>query len=238
MSKKDKNPDDFSVAQLLIQFFLIGAIFSAWTSPAIQPVKIMVVLFHELSHGLMALATGGKVLNIVVTWEEGGFCETEGGIAALIVSAGYLGSMFFGGLLLYLSRFSSYVPGVYTILALTLTAAILTVLSDSFSRSFATALAAVFLLVGLLAPAMISALFLRVLGTVSCLYSLFDIYGDVLAGDGPGAETANDALVFSEITGVSPTLVGLAWLAVSFAYFVTVLRFTIAAPQPATVNES
>jgi hypothetical protein len=236
MSKKASTTDDFSVAQVLIQFIVIGVIFSAWTSPVIQPVKIMVVLFHELSHGLMAIATGGKVLNIVVTWDEGGFCETEGGIAALIVSAGYLGSMFSGGLLLYLSRFSGYVPGVYTILTLLLGAAILTVLNDPFTRSFATGLAAAFLLLGLVAPAMISAFFLRILGTVSCLYSLFDIYGDVLVG-GRSGEIANDALVFSEITGVSPTLIGFAWLAVSFAYFVAVLRFVVVEPQPVEVTE-
>ncbi len=235
MSKKIKDSDDFSVAQVLIQFILIGAIFLAWSSSAIQPVKIMVVLFHELSHGLMAIATGGKVLNIVVTWDEGGFCETEGGVAALIVSAGYLGSMFFGGLLLYLSRFRGYVPCVYMILTLTLVAAMITVLSDPFSRSFATGLAAAFLLLGLLAPAAISALFLRVLGTVSCLYSLFDIYGDVLVSGGSGG-IANDATVFSEITGVSPALVGSAWLAVSFAYFLTVLRFVVVA-QPVEVEK-
>lgn len=234
MSNKIKKSDDFSVAQVLIQFILIGVIFSIWSTSAIQPVKIMVVLFHELSHGLMAIATGGKVLNIVVTWDEGGFCETEGGVAALIVSAGYLGSMFFGGLLLYLSRFRGYVPCVYMILTLILVAAMITVLSDPFSRSFATGLAAAFLLLGLLAPAVISALFLRVLGTVSCLYSLFDIYGDVLVTGGSGG-IANDATVFSEITGVDPALVGFAWLAVSFAYFLTVLRFVVVEPEPVEV---
>ena len=162
MSTKAKKTEDLSVGQLMVQCCLISVVFLAWSSPLIQPVKIMVVLFHELSHGLMALATGGKVLNIVVTWEEGGFCETEGGIAALIVSAGYLGSMFFGGLLLYLSRLRDYVPVAYTILTLMLAAAILTVLDDPFSRSFATGLAASFLLLGLVVPAMISALFLQI----------------------------------------------------------------------------
>ena len=51
-------------------------------------------------------------------------------------------------------------------------------------------------------------------------------------------EIANDATVFSEITGISPTLVGFAWLAISFAYFIFVLRFVVVAPQPVEANES
>ena len=233
MSTPADKTDDLSISQLITQGLLFCAVFFAWSSPAIQPVKIMVVLFHEMSHGLMALATGGTVLNIVVTWEEGGFCETEGGVPALVVSAGYLGSMFFGGLLLYLSRFRDYVPVVYTILTLTLAAAILTVLNDPFTRSFATGLAAAFLLLGLLAPLLVSGLFLQLLGTVSCLYCLFDIYGDVLVARGPVGGVENDATVFSQLTGVSPTLVGFAWLAVSFGYFLTILRFVVFRPQPA-----
>ena len=236
--EKTEQPLGISVSQLLLQCFMICVVFAAWSTPAIQPVKIMVVLFHELSHGLMAIATGGSVLAIEITRFEGGFCETEGGIPELIVSAGYLGSMFFGGLLLYLSKFRGAAPVVYTMLTLTLAAAIFTVIRDPYTRTFATGLAAAFITMGLLAPAIISATFLQLLGTVSCLYSLFDIYGDVLVGGHQHAhgphELANDATVFAELTGVSATVVGVAWLAVSFVYFLFVLRaFLVVQPEPA-----
>ncbi len=72
------------------------------------------------------------------------------------------------------------------------------------------------------------------LGTVSCLYSIFDIYGDVVVSGG----VENDAQIFSDLTGVSPDLVGFVWLAISIVYFITVLRFFVlrsdaSDPQPA-----
>ena len=234
MAKSPQNSEGISVTHVVLQFILICMTFALWTSPIIQPVKIMVVLFHEMSHGLMALVTGGQVINVVITPDEGGLCETEGGVVPLIVSAGYLGSMFFGGLLLYLSKFRSAVSVVYTVLTIVLAAAIFTVLQDPFSRTFATGLAGAFIFLGLLAPAFLASLFLQLLGTVSCLYSIFDIYGDVVVSDG----VENDAQIFSDLTGVSPNLVGFVWLAISVVYFVTVLRFFVLrrdepTPQPA-----
>jgi hypothetical protein len=203
------------------------AVFYLWSSPVIQPVKIMVVLVHEMSHGFMALATGGKVVRIVIEADEGGYCETVGGIGELIVSAGYLGSMFFGGLLLYLSRFRGAMAVVYTFLTLTLIAAIFTVLESGFARTFATSLAASFIFVGLLAPAVVGAVFLRILGTVSCLYSIFDIYWDVLATQRLGYTVENDAVAFSQLTGVDPQLVGGLWFLVSVLYFLFILKLTV-----------
>ena len=225
MGSSSPENEGISVTNVIAQSLLICAVFYLWSSPVIQPVKIMVVLFHEISHGLMALASGGKVMSIVITADEGGACETEGGLPLLIVSAGYLGSMFVGGLLLYLSRFRGGVPVVYTLLTLTLGGAIFTVLHDPYSRTFATALAGSFLMVGLLAPALLGALFLRVLGTVSCLYSILDIYWDVLAKPAYAAE--NDAVAFSSLTGVPPQAVGLAWLGVSAVYFFVVLKIIV-----------
>jgi hypothetical protein len=187
----------------------------------------MVVLFHEMSHGLMAIATGGRVLEITITADEGGACETEGGTALLIVGAGYLGSMFFGGLLLYLSKFRSAIPVVYTFLTLTVGAAIFSVLHDPYSRTFATGLAGTFIFVGLLSPSFIGALFLRMVGTVSCLYSILDIYWDVLASNRPGIAAENDALVFASLAGISPQTVGFLWLGASVAYFFVILKTVV-----------
>ena len=215
--------EDFSVGSLIVQMFLMGLVFYLWTSPVIHPVKIMVVLFHEMSHGIMALASGGQVQSIVVTADEGGSCVTVGGIGVLIVSAGYLGSMFFGGLLLYLSKVRGSVPIVYSLLTLLITAAICTVLHDPYTRAFATGLAGTFICLGLLAPNFIGVLVLRLLGTVSCLYSLIDIYHDVLAENEGAHLVQNDATAFARMTGIPATTVGAMWLAASAIFFAAVL---------------
>ena len=217
---------ELSAWSLFLQCSLMGVVFYLWSSPVMQPVKIMVVLFHEMSHGIVALASGGQVRSIMVTADEGGACETVGGVALLIVSAGYLGSMFFGGLLLYLSNIRGSAPIVYTLLTLVLASAIMTVLHDPYSRTFATALAGSFICIGLLAPNWVAVFFLRVLGTVSCLYSMIDIYSDILAT--PSTHVAdNDATAFARLTGIPPATVGIVWLLASFVFFLVVLKSTL-----------
>jgi len=227
MGRNSEYNEEFSVAYFLTQLLLICIVLYMWSAPVMLPVKLMVVLFHEMSHGFMALATGGQVIEIIITLDEGGSCETEGGSALLIISAGYLGSMFSGGLLLYLSRFRSCVPGVYIVLTLTLTAAIFTVLHDPSSRTLATSLAGAFIFLGLVAPVVMGAIVLRVLGTVGCLYSIFDIYWDILAKHGGDYIAENDAVAFSRLTDISPESVGLAWLAVSVVYFLVILKIMV-----------
>jgi hypothetical protein len=224
MGRSSEYHEEFSIAHFIMQFLLICMVIYLWSAPVMLPVKLLVVLFHEMSHGFMALATGGQVIEIIVTLDEGGSCETEGGSALFIISAGYLGSMFAGGLLLYLSRFRSCVPGVYIVLTVTLTAAIFTVLHDPNSRTLATSLAGAFIFLGLVAPAVVAVIVLRIVGTVGCLYSIFDIYWDVLATHGAEYAAENDAVAFSRLTDVSPESVGMAWLAVSVVYFLVILK--------------
>lgn len=243
MADSGQRGEGLSLYHIILQISLMCVVLHLWSSPLIQPLKLMVVLFHEISHGLVALATGGKVLSIWIAPNEGGGCETEGGMPLLIVSAGYLGSMFFGGMILYLSRLRGFVPVVYGMLTLVLGAATMTVLKDSYSRTFAFALAGTFVGLGFLVPGVLGGIVLRTIGTMSCLYSILDIYQDILAV-GPGTSVQNDAVVFAQLSGTSPEIVGAAWLGVSVAYFLVVLKVTLSgapagapavkSPQPAT----
>ena len=86
--------------------FLVGfaAYFSAiwylWDTPAVYPLKVFVVLLHEISHAMMAVATGGTIERIVLDPNQGGACYCPGGNAFLTLSAGYLGSLAWGALLI------------------------------------------------------------------------------------------------------------------------------------------
>ena len=243
MADSGQRGEGLSLYHIILQISLMCVVLDLWSSPLIQRLKLMVVLFHELSHGLVALATGGKVLSIWIAPNEGGGCETEGGMPLLIVSAGYLGSMFFGGMILYLSRLRGFVPVVYGMLTLVLGAATMTVFKDSYSRTFAFALAGTFVGLGFLLPGVLGGIVLRIIGTMSCLYSILDIYQDILAG-GPGASVQNDAVVFAQLSGTSPEIVGVTWLGISIVYFLVVLKVTLSnvpstaptlkSPQPAT----
>jgi len=52
--------------------------------------------FHEISHGIAALVTGGHVLRIQLFANGAGLCTTQGGIAFVISFAGYAGATLWG----------------------------------------------------------------------------------------------------------------------------------------------
>jgi len=52
--------------------------------------------FHEISHGIAALITGGNVLRIQLFANGAGLCTTQGGIGFVISFAGYAGATLWG----------------------------------------------------------------------------------------------------------------------------------------------
>ncbi len=52
--------------------------------------------FHEISHGLTALLTGGSIHNIHLSFNGSGTCTTSGGWLFLITFTGYAGSALWG----------------------------------------------------------------------------------------------------------------------------------------------
>ena len=100
------------VAGFLAFFAVLWFLWDTWL---VTPLKLFVVMLHEISHGLAAVATGGSIDRIVLTPDLGGACYCGGGDAFLTLSAGYLGSLLWGAALVLLaarlSRGSSWITG-------------------------------------------------------------------------------------------------------------------------------
>ena len=87
-----------------VEFILLMAIavaisyvpFLSWPFMWIQ------TFFHEISHGLAALITGGSIIRIELNFNGSGVCYTGGGIRFIVAIAGYLGAAI-SGMLFYLS---------------------------------------------------------------------------------------------------------------------------------------
>ncbi|KAG8835094.1 hypothetical protein FRC17_005215 [Serendipita sp. 399] len=83
---------------------LLIVAFAFWTFPVIRvvinPLKLFVIGWHEFCHIAAAILTGGTILSISIDPNLGGACEMEGGVASIILSAGYLGSLGLGGALM------------------------------------------------------------------------------------------------------------------------------------------
>ena len=209
--KKRADPTAKTRVRLVAGFMaFFAALWFLWDTWIVTPLKLFVVLLHEISHGLAAVATGGAIEKIVVTSDLGGACYCGGGDAFLTLSAGYLGSLLWGAALVLvaarLGRKSSWITG--TIGVLIGLVAVLYV-RNPFGLLFGLGFGAA--LIGAaryLSPA-VNKRVLWALGLTSCLYAVLDIKSDVL--DRP--ELRSDARMLAEMTGVPTVLWGGLWIA-------------------------
>lgn len=191
-----------------------------WHNPVLFPLRILVVLFHELGHALVALATGGKVLEIGLGSNEGGHCVTSGGWRFFILNGGYLGSLVAGLVLLALSRAQrasrGLVSGLGLLVLLVSVLLVRPVLSFGFGYGLLTG--AGLMLLGAKAPAPACWWTLRLVGVFSVLYALLDVRDDVFrySGDlGP-----SDATMLAEMTHIPALVWGGGWILAGVALLV------------------
>ncbi|MBI5508478.1 MAG: M50 family metallopeptidase [Deltaproteobacteria bacterium] len=192
---------------------LTAAVVLLWGTPVVYPLKILVVLFHEMSHGLAAVLTGGRIVEIQVVAQEGGLALSEGGSRFVTLSAGYLGSLLFGGVILVLASRTRADRALALLLGVVLAAVTLLLVRPILGFGFAFgALCAVALIVsGWKLPAAVNDLLLRVVGLTSCLYAVLDIKSDVL--DRP--QLQSDAAMLAALTGLPTRFWGALWIVVA-----------------------
>lgn len=90
------------------------------------PFKWLESYFHEISHGLTAVFTGGSIVRIQLFPNGAGLCTTRGGSSFLISLMGYGGAIIWGGLLFSLASVHRNIARVFSIVLLCLlTASIL-----------------------------------------------------------------------------------------------------------------
>ena len=189
-----------------------GTVWFLWDTAAVYPLKVFVVLLHEISHAVVAVATGGAIDRIVLDPNQGGACYCPGGNAFLTLSAGYLGSLAWGGLLISAGQAkrinSRWVTGAAGLLVVGLTLAyVRSIFGFGFGLAFGVAL-----VIGAakLSPAVNQSVLLT-LGLTSCLYAILDIKSDIL--DRP--ELRSDAAMLGDITGIPTVVWGSLWITVA-----------------------
>lgn len=189
-----------------------GVLWLLWNTPIVYPLKIFVVLLHEISHGAVAVLTGGTIERIGVDAQEGGFCQCPGGSPFLTLSAGYLGSLLWGGLILTAARGRGNWPriGAAAIGLIVIAVAILYI-RNLFGLLFGVTFGVAMILSARQLPREGNAALLTALGLTSCLYAILDIKSDVL--DRP--EVISDARMLAEYTGIPTVVWGAFWIALA-----------------------
>ncbi len=192
-----------------------------WDTQWVYPLKMFVVLLHEISHGLVAIVTGGYIDRIVLDPAQGGLCECPGGSAFLTLSAGYLGSLVWGGLLVIagheLKRWSRQIMLGIGVAVVALS---LGFVRGSFGLTFGILFGVALVGVGRYLPPVVSRVTLTTLGLTSCLYAILDIKSDVI--DRP--ELRSDARMLAEMTGVPTVAWGVLWILLALAFSWLLLR--------------
>ncbi len=79
---------------LMVLTIVLGLFFApGWL---IAPLKWFEVFFHEFSHGLAALITGGSIVRVDLQFGGSGTCHYRGGFRPLVAFAGYAGASLWG----------------------------------------------------------------------------------------------------------------------------------------------
>ena len=218
MTRKARRQRAFA-AGFAVYFALLWAL---WETPAVYPLKIFVVLLHELSHAVAVWVSGGTVEWITLDPHQGGVTFATGGNAFLVLSAGYLGSLLFGSALVIVAHLkrvhAAWVGAGVGALVLGLT---IFYLRGAFAVLFGAAFGVALLVAAWRLSELWNRRLVLVLGMTSCLYAVLDIKSDVL--DRP--TLSSDAAMLADLTGLRTLLWGLLWIAIAIAACALLFRW-------------
>ncbi|MGB6267923.1 MAG: M50 family metallopeptidase [Olleya sp.] len=213
--------------QLIYLAILIVIAVVFWNTLLIYPIKLFVVMLHEMSHGLMAMAFGGEIVEIQIDKRIGGYCmytiQPSFWSTFMTSSAGYLGSLFWGSLILVLAvklERDKYITLVIGVLLLILSYFVLQ--SGEWFGTVMTVGLGVFMLITFkfFGP-LFHDLWLKFIGIICCAYVILDIKGDLIDNSNIGS----DADKIAEITGLPSVLVGVTWMLIAIVTLFFVLRY-------------
>ena len=207
------------------------------------PFRIFVTFIHEGGHALAALLTGNSVASLSVAMNASGETyTTQGGIISqvLISSAGYLGSMAFGALLLILIRKAIAARIVLLscgilVFAMTMIFGFIKPLFwvNAWSGIPFTLLAGLLISAGLVliarfASARVASFFVSFLAVQCVLNALFDLKTLFSLSSPFGPTVQTDALNMSNATGIPAIFWTVLWIAFALGILWFAMRLYVA----------
>lgn len=205
-----------------------------WNTVVMIPLKLFVVFMHEVSHGLAAIATGGEIVTIEVNQNQGGMALTKGGSRFWTLTAGYLGSLLWGGIILLLAARTHLDKGISMVIGFGMIVISIGFGSDVFTYLYGIGFGVVLILFGIFLPEVVNDWMLRIIGVTSCLYAILDIKSDVL----DRSHLRSDARMLSEEIGVFSTEVwGILWIFIAIVLTIWFI-FISGKPTSSTVTNT
>ncbi len=207
------------------------------------PFRIFVTFIHEGGHAIAALLTGNSVASLSVAMNASGETyTTQGGLISqvFISSAGYLGSMAFGALLLVLIR--KAIAARIVLLSCAVLIFGLTMIFGLFKPIFSlnawsgipfTLVAGTLISVGLVlvarfASARVATFFVSFLAVQCVLNALFDLKTVFFLSTPFAPAVPTDAVHMAQATGIPAILWTVVWIAVALGILWFAMRLYVA----------
>ncbi len=200
---------------------LTALVFALWQTPAIVPLKILIVFFHEVSHAIATVLTGGEVVSLDISSNMSGEVWSRGGNRFITLTAGYLGSLLIGVALLVAAtrtKADRAIMGGCGVLTLIVAGLYIRGL---FAFGFAVGTGVAMLAMARFLGHSVNDMALRVIGLASMIYVPYDIFSDTIAH----ANLRSDARMLAEEFGGTTMIWGGIWLIVSVAVIGWCLRY-------------
>jgi hypothetical protein len=190
------------VPVLYVTIVYAVVIFAVWNIPGVRvligPLKLFTIGLHELCHIVAAVLTGGTVTSVSIDPFLGGVTIVEGGHPSIILTAGYLGSTMFGGVLILggwdtlIAKVLSFVIGIGLVMPLVLAREKLTILLTILYEA---------LLIGFwfIAHAQPLRWYCLFLGVMSILYVIWDVADDRFFHKANDSDAVQFSLLFPRI---------------------------------------
>jgi Peptidase M50B-like len=210
---------------------------------ATYPFRIFVTFIHEGGHAIAALLTGNSVESLNVAMNASGETYTsQGGVISqmLVASAGYIGSMAYGALLLVLIR--KAISARIVLLGSGLLIFALTMIYGLFKPLLTwgalsgipfTLLAGTLLSVGLvliarLSSARVASFFVSFLAVQCVLNALFDLKTVLFLSSPFIPSRPTDAVNMANATGIPAFIWSLTWIALALGILWMAMRMYVA----------
>lgn len=216
---------------------ILIVVVALWNTVFIKPLKIFAVFLHELGHSLMAVIFGNGIKGFRINLDESGYAITlpKGQFSAfMIANGGYLGSILFALLILYLKRTSlkRFILGSAAILLLGVSIAYG---KSVFTIMYAAIFAGFILLLYMLHNERLNDWVIDIIGVASAAYAVYDTFVDTillqlnlkfhLIQGWKTTQPLTDAVQLEKMTRIPAIVWGIIWLVIAcLAIYSTIIK--------------
>lgn len=204
---------------LIRNFTVAFVLLVLWDTFLVKPLRVLVVLLHEIFHALAALITGGGVNTIEVISHRTGLTSLYGGAPVVVYSAGYLGTAFFGALLLGSAYRWPVKRSLYLGIGVLLLVNTLVFVRTPFGWAYGL-VAGLFFVTLFFKEFRYSAYFMDLIGVMCVVDVVYDVTGFFLA------YSRNDAAILSRTVGLPYYLILSVWTLAGVAMVAAALVIT------------